>query len=68
MTALAQKVNNDAVAAGEPNPSYAPYLVEGNDIGGIDVGFLVKSTVVSVLNVTQEGKDATFVNPTNAWQ
>ena len=30
-----------------------PYLVEGNDIGGIDVGFLVKSTVVSVV-----GRDA----------
>ena len=42
----------------------SPYLVEGNDIGGIDVGFLVKSTVVSVLNVTQEGADATYVNPT----
>jgi predicted extracellular nuclease len=40
---LATKVNTDAVAAGQPNPNYVAYLVEGNDIGGIDVGFLVKS-------------------------
>jgi len=30
----------------------------------IDVGFLVKTTTVNVLNVTQEGANATFVNPT----
>jgi hypothetical protein len=42
---LAERVNSDAVAAGEMNPGYSAYLVEGNDIGGIDVGFLVKSRV-----------------------
>lgn len=58
---LATRINSDAGAA---NPNYVAYLEEGNDIGGIDSGFLVKSARVSVLEVTQEGKDATFVNPT----
>ena len=60
LQAVADKVNGDAVAAGQPNPGYTPYLVEGNDIGGIDVGFLVKSRV-NVINVVQVGKDTTFV-------
>ncbi len=65
LQALATKINADAVAAGDPDPSYAAYLEEGNDIGGIDVGFLVKSSRVSVVDVTQEGKDATYINPNN---
>ena len=63
LQALASKINGDAVAAAQPNPSYVAYLVEGNDVGGIDVGFLVKSSRVSVGAVTQEGKTTTFVNP-----
>lgn len=63
LLALATKINNDAVAASQPNPNYTAYLVEGNDIGGIDVGFLVKSARVNVLDVVQEGKDATYINP-----
>jgi predicted extracellular nuclease len=63
LTTLAQKINDDAVAAGDPNPQYVAYLEEGNDIGGIDVGFLVKGSVVSVVGVTQQGKDATYINP-----
>lgn len=62
---LATKVNADAVAAGQPNPNYVAYLVEGNDIGGIDVGFLVKSGRVNVLSVTQYGKNEVFINPNN---
>jgi uncharacterized repeat protein (TIGR01451 family) len=46
LQALADKINNDAIAASQPNPNYQAYLVEGNDIGGIDVGFLVKSAIV----------------------
>jgi len=53
LQAVATKVNNDAVAAGQPNPNYQAYLVEGNDVGLIDVGFLVKSTRVAVVDVTQ---------------
>jgi len=62
---LAAKVNADAVAAGQPNPNYVAYLVEGNDIGGIDVGFLVKSGRVNVVNVIQFGKNDVFINPNN---
>ncbi len=62
---LASKINSDAVAAGQSDPKYVAYLEEGNDPGGIDVGVLVKSTRVTVVSVTQEGKSATFVNPAN---
>ncbi|HEX4948389.1 MAG TPA: hypothetical protein VFZ34_17070 [Blastocatellia bacterium] len=62
---LASKINGDAVAAGQSDPKYVAYLEEGNDPGGIDVGVLVKSTRVTVVSVTQEGKSATFVNPVN---
>ncbi len=64
LQALAARLNDDTVAAGEPNPGYAGYLFEGNDPGGIDVGFLVRASRVTVLDVVQEGKDATFLNPT----
>jgi predicted extracellular nuclease len=65
LQALANKVNTDAAAAGLPNPNYQAYLVEGNDIGGIDVGFLVKKPKVTVIDVTQIGKAATYTNPNN---
>lgn len=59
---LAARISADATAAGEPDPQYAAFLQEGNDIGGIDVGFLVKQAGdrVRVLNVTQIGKDTDF--------
>jgi predicted extracellular nuclease len=66
---VATRINNDAVAAGQPNPEYVAYLVEGNDVGGIDVGFLVKSASVGtvsrieVVGVTQEGKSTTWTAP-----
>jgi predicted extracellular nuclease len=59
---LADKVNADAVAAGQPSPNYQAFLVEGNDVGGIDVGLLVKSAI-NVISVEQVGKDATFIQP-----
>ncbi len=62
---IAASVNADAVSTGLPDPVYVAYLVEGNDVGGIDVGFLVKSTKVTVLGITQEGKTATYINPLN---
>src|SRR4030095_16841653 len=58
--------NADAIAAGDPNPNYQAYLEEGNDIGGIDVGLLVKSPRVSVVDVTQFGKATTYVEPGGA--
>lgn len=39
--------------------TYTARLVEGNDVGGIDVGFLVKNTV-SIVSVTQLGKTETL--------
>jgi predicted extracellular nuclease len=74
LTDVANKINADAVSVdGLSNPNYQPYLVEGNDVGGIDVGFLVKTTSqldgsprVSVVDVTQVGKDTLFTNPDNS--
>src|SRR5262249_16818074 len=48
LQAVAAQVNNDVISAGNPNPNYQAYLVEGNDVGGIDVGFLVKASRVTV--------------------
>jgi len=62
---IAARVSSDAAAAGQPDPQYAAYLVEGNDVGGIDSGFLVKRPAVTVLGVEQVGKNATYINPQN---
>lgn len=70
LQALADRINFDAANNGQPNPLYEAYLVEGNDVGGIDVGLLVKTAEVrpgvprvEVLDVAQQGKDATWVFP-----
>src|SRR5262249_50398836 len=67
---LAARINADAVAATQPDPQYQAYLVEGNDVGGIDVGFLVKTAPVvagtprvTVNAVVQENAGELFVNP-----
>lgn len=64
LQAIATKVNADAVAAGNPSPNYQAYLSEGNDVGGIDVGFLVKPARVNVTTVTQYGLTTTYTDPT----
>jgi uncharacterized protein len=64
LQAVANKINADELAASGVNPAYQPYLAEGNDISNINVGFLVKSTV-TVVDVTQYGKNTTFVSPTS---
>ena len=63
LQALAAKINADTLAAGDPDPVYEAHLYEGNDIGGIDSGFLVKRARVHVIDVTQVGKTATYLNP-----
>jgi predicted extracellular nuclease len=70
LQAVADKINADAVAADQPDPQYIAYLQEGNDVGGIDVGFLVKSAEVAasidrveVVAVTQLGLDETWTEP-----
>jgi hypothetical protein len=60
---LSDRINKDAEAAGKPNPQYEAYLVEGNDPGGIDSGFLVRRARVDVLETRQFGKDDKFKNP-----
>ncbi|MDH3432051.1 MAG: hypothetical protein OEQ14_18785, partial [Gammaproteobacteria bacterium] len=45
-----------AIAMADPGVSYSAYLEEGNDVGTIDVGFLVRDTV-AVDAITQIGKD-----------
>jgi predicted extracellular nuclease len=42
---------------------YEAFLFPGNDFGGINIGFLVNTARVEVLEVTQQGKTATFTNP-----
>jgi predicted extracellular nuclease len=49
----------DRIHADDAAISYTPYLEEGNDIGGIDVGFLVQDTV-AVDTVTQLGRFETL--------
>ncbi|MDH3253495.1 MAG: lamin tail domain-containing protein, partial [Acidobacteriota bacterium] len=47
------------IATADPAVVYTAYLEEGNDIGTIDVGFLVRNTI-AVDAVTQLGKDELF--------
>ncbi|MGJ4730866.1 pre-peptidase C-terminal domain-containing protein, partial [Luteimonas sp. SDU101] len=70
LQALADRINADAVAGGDPHPGYSAHLLEGNDVGGIDVGFLVKAAAqatgtprVEVLGVAQHGAAETLANP-----
>lgn len=74
LQALASKVNSDAAMVGQ-SPGYVAYLQEGNDVGGIDVGFLVKTSDigggvarVEVVDVTQFGKAATWLDPSDNTQ
>jgi uncharacterized protein len=62
---LADRINSTCASA----PQYVPYLVQGNDVGGINVGFLVSNrslgsvSRVEVLEVTQFGKNTVLNNP-----
>ena len=66
LTDLSTKISSDAIAAGQPDPAYAPYLVLGNDSSAISVGYLVKPSKVNVIDVTQFGKTTTYTNSTGA--
>jgi predicted extracellular nuclease len=44
-----------------PLHSYTPHLIEGNDIGGIDIGFLVRDDI-TVNAVTQLGKNTQTID------
>lgn len=62
LTDLASKISSDAVAAGQPDPLYVPYLFLGNDISAINTGALVKSTRVNTVRAEQFGLTTTFTN------
>jgi predicted extracellular nuclease len=62
LTDLATKVSADAVAAGQADPLYVPYLFLANDISAINTGLLVKSTKVNTVRVEQFGLNTTFTN------
>ncbi|MGV8040852.1 MAG: hypothetical protein AB2L07_12515 [Thermoanaerobaculaceae bacterium] len=59
-----QKVLQDLafrIHADEPAVTYTPFVVEGNDIGGIDVGYLVRQGGgLQSTTVEQVGKTSTF--------
>ena len=61
LQALAVQVNDDAIAAGDPNPMYTAHLIPFT--GMQHVGFLVKTARVQVDSVTQERTGDTFINP-----
>jgi hypothetical protein len=70
LNALANAINDNLPGTCARNPRYVAYLAEGNDVGGIDVGFLVSSSEVAaglprvtVTDVVQEGKNALISNP-----
>lgn len=72
LQSISSRVSSDAIANGQPDPLYVAYLEEGNDIGGIDVGYLVKTAPiaggmprVSVSAVVQEGKTTTWIDPSD---
>ncbi len=54
---LAARINGDEQAAGQANPKYEAVLEEGNDLRGIDVGFLYKAGKVNLISSKQLGKD-----------
>ena len=60
---LAAKINADAVASGKPDPKYDSLLIDGNDLRGIDSGFLVKTSRVKIIETKQFGKEIKFKNP-----
>jgi predicted extracellular nuclease len=60
LQALATKIQADT------GVSYAARLEEGNDIGGIDVGFLVRTDRVAITATTQLGKTMTWNDPTGS--
>jgi len=59
LTDLSAKISADAVAAGQTDPHYAAYLVNGNDSSGINVAFLVNPSKITVIDVSQFGKTTT---------
>lgn len=60
---LAAKINTDTIVAGKADPKYDAILIDGNDGRGIDVGFLVKTSRVKIIESKQIGKENKYKNP-----
>ncbi|MBW8311576.1 MAG: DUF11 domain-containing protein [Rhizobium sp.] len=70
LSRLADAINSNVPGTCERNPQYVAYLVEGNDVGKINIGFLVSTAEVrpsvprvEVLEVVQYGKSEVISNP-----
>ncbi len=63
--ALAARIDTDA---GVNAPHYTAYLSAGNDSSDINNAFLVKTSKVNVVSVTQYGKTTTYTDPTSGSQ
>jgi len=61
---LAARIDSDAASASQPLPGYQAHLLEGNDIGGIDVGLLTRGNV-TVHAVEQWRPLETYIDPRN---
>lgn len=57
LNALAAQIASDG------GPAYAAYLVDGNDVSGIDVGYLVNTARVIDVQVEQLAADETWIDP-----
>jgi predicted extracellular nuclease len=57
LQALATQISDDG------GPTYQSFLVEGNDPGGIDVGFMIRTDRVSGASVEQFYKDKNWYDP-----
>ena len=60
---LADKINADTVAAGQPSPKYEGFLFKSNDGRGISTGYLVKTSRVKAIEVKQLAGDVQYDHP-----
>jgi hypothetical protein len=65
LTALAQRIDADAAALGQPAPGYSAVLFEGPDPNGLDIGLLVKTGGgrATLVSSDQVGAGATYLDP-----
>jgi uncharacterized protein len=63
LQALADRVNADAVAAGDPDPAYQAHLIPASPTATQNVGFLIRTSRVLIESVTQELASETYIDP-----
>jgi predicted extracellular nuclease len=65
---FAERLNSDTVAAGGTDPKYEGYVIKGNDGRGINLGYLVKTSKIKILEIKQFGKDEKYTSPNTRQQ